>query len=162
MKIAEFSVKNYQFTLIIFVLLLALGLNSLFNMPRGEDPETVAPSYFIIFVYPGTSSTDMEKLVIDPAEKRFNELENIKRISSNVNDGLATIRVDYKHDSDVDDKYQEIVREVNALRGELPQDIYDIIIQRFSSTDVSILQLSLLSETASYGELKTQIEKLED
>ena len=39
MKIAEFSVKNFQFTLIIFVLLLALGLNSLFNMPRGEDPE---------------------------------------------------------------------------------------------------------------------------
>ena len=83
MKIAEFSVKNYQFTLIMFVLLLVLGLNALFNMPRGEDPETVAPSYFIIFVYPGTSTSDMEKLVIDKAEKRFNELDDIKRISSN-------------------------------------------------------------------------------
>ncbi len=162
MKIAEFSVKNYQFTLIIFVLLLVLGLNALFNMPRGEDPETVAPSYFIIFIYPGTSPSDMEKLVIDPAEKRFNELDDIKRISSNVNDGLATIRVDYKHDADEDEKYQEIVREVNALRGELPQDIYDIKIQKFSSTDVSILQLALLSETASYKELETSVEKLED
>lgn len=162
MKIAEFSVKNYQFTLIMFVLLLALGLNALFNMPRGEDPETVAPSYFIIFVYPGTSTSDMEKLIVDPGEKRFNELDDIKRISSNVNDGLATIRVDYKHDADEDEKYQEIVREVNALRGQLPQDIYDIKIQKFSSTDVSILQLALLSETASYQELETAVEKLED
>lgn len=162
MKIAEFSVKNYQFTLIIFVLLLALGLNSLFNMPRGEDPETTSPSYFLIFVYPGTSPSDMEKLVIDPAEKRINELDDIKRISSNINDGVATIRVDYKHDSDEDEKYQEIVREVNALRGELPQDLHDIIIQKFSSTDVSIFQLSLISETASYKELKKQIERLED
>ena len=41
MKIAEFSVKNYQFTLIIFVLMIALGVNALINMPRGEDPEMV-------------------------------------------------------------------------------------------------------------------------
>lgn len=162
MKIAEFSVKNYQFTLIIFVLLLALGLNSLFNMPRGEDPETVAPSFTIIFVYPGTSPSDMEKLIVDPAETRFNELDNIKRISSSINDGAAVIRVDYKHDSDEDEKYQEIVREVNVLRGELPQDIYDIIIQKFSSTDVSILQLALVSETASYRELTVEVERLED
>jgi len=162
MKIAEFSVKNYQFTLIIFVLLLALGLNSLFNMPRGEDPETVAPSFSVIFVYPGTSPSDMEKLVVDPAETRFNELDDIKRISSSINDGLAVIRVDYKHDSDEDEKYQEIVREVNVLRGELPQDIYDVIIQKFSSTDVSILQLALVSETASYHEMKIEVERLED
>ena len=39
MKLAEFAVRNYQFTLIIFVLLMALGLSSLFNMPRREDPK---------------------------------------------------------------------------------------------------------------------------
>jgi multidrug efflux pump subunit AcrB len=162
MKIAEFSVKNYQFTLIIFVLLLALGLNSLFNMPRGEDPETTAPSYFIAVIYPGTSPTDMEKLVIDPMEKRFSELENIKKIISDVNDGLATIRVEYKHEMDVEEKYQEIVRELNALRPELPQDIYDIKILKFSSTDVNTLQIALISETASYKELQTWVEDLED
>src|SRR5256885_3329008 len=62
MKIAEFSVKNYQFTLIIFVLLLALGLNSLFNMPRGEDPETTAPSFVVIVVYPGTRDRKSTRL----------------------------------------------------------------------------------------------------
>ncbi len=161
MKIAEFSVKNWQFTLIIFVLLLALGFNSLLNMPRGEDPETTAPSFVVIVIYPGTSPIDMEKLVVDPMEKRFNELDNIKRLVSDVNDGLATVRVDYKHESDPDEKYQEIVREVNALRGELPQDIFDIKILKFSSTDVSILQLALVSETAPYRDLQKQVELLE-
>lgn len=162
MKIAEFSVKNYQFTLIIFVLLMALGLNSLFNMPRGEDPETDAPSFSIVVVYPGTSPADMEKLVLDPMEERFNELDNIKRIISDVNDGLAVVRVDYKHENDPETKYQEIVREVNALRTELPQDVFAIKILRFSSTDVNILQAALISETATYAQLTTQIEKLED
>ncbi|MBI1768782.1 MAG: efflux RND transporter permease subunit [Bacteroidetes bacterium] len=161
MKITEFSVKNWQFTLIIFILLLALGVNSLMNMPRGEDPETTAPSFVIIVVYPGTSPIDMEKLVVDPMEKRFNELDNIKRLISDVYDGLATVRVDYKHEMDPDEKYQEIVREVNALRNELPQDIFDIKILKFSSTDVSILQLALVSETAPYRDLKKQVEELE-
>jgi len=145
MRIAEFSVKNWQFMLIIFVLMLALGANSLMNMPRGEDPETTAPSFVVIVVYPGTSPIDMEKLVVDPIEKRFNELDNIKRLVSDINDGLATVRIDYKHEMDPDEKYQEVVREVNALRLELPQDIFDIKILKFSSTDVSILQLGLVS-----------------
>jgi multidrug efflux pump subunit AcrB len=162
MKIAEFSVKNYQFTLIIFILLLALGLNSLFNMPRGEDPETISPSFIVIVVYPGTSPSDMEKLVVDPMEKRINELDDLKKVITDVNDGLAVMRVEYKHGASVDDKYQEIVREVNALRAELPSDIFSIDIKKFSSTDVNIFQLGLISETASYKELEQQAEKLED
>jgi multidrug efflux pump subunit AcrB len=162
MRIAEFSVKNYQFTLIIFALLLAMGLSSLINMPRGEDPETESPTYSIVVVYPGTSPADMEKLVVDPVEKRINELDDIKKLITSVNDGLAIFRIEYKHGSSVDEKYQEIVREANALRAELPQDIYAIKIQRFSSTDVNILQLALISETASYRELEAKVELLED
>ena len=32
MKIAEFSVKNYQFTIVLFIMVLLLGLNALFKM----------------------------------------------------------------------------------------------------------------------------------
>ena len=162
MRIAEFSVKNYQFTLIIFALVLAMGLNSLINMPRGEDPETDQPSFSVVVVYPGTSPVDMEKLVVDPMEKRINELDNIKRLTTSISDGLAVFRVDYKHEADRDEKYQEVIREVDALRKELPQDIYAINIQRVSSTDVNILQLALISETASYRELEEKVESLED
>ncbi|MFM8914442.1 MAG: efflux RND transporter permease subunit, partial [Flammeovirgaceae bacterium] len=162
MRIAEFSVKNYQFTLIVFALVLAIGVNSLVNMPRGEDPETDQPSFSIVVVYPGTGPADMEKLVVDPMEKRINELDNLKRVTTSISDGLAVFRVDYKHESDLDEKYQEIVREVDGLRQELPQDIYAINVQRFSSTDVNILQLALISETASYRELEEKVETLED
>src|SRR6185369_4737848 len=124
--------------------------------------EMEQPSFSIIFIYPGTSPADMEKLVVDKAEKRLNELADVKKLISDVNDGLATVRIDYKHEMDPDEKYQEIVREVNALRGELPADIFDIKILKFSSTDVSILQLGLVSETAPYRELQKQVETLED
>ena len=162
MKIVEFSVKNYQFTLIIFVLMIALGVNSLLNMPRGEDPEMVQPSFSIAVIYPGTSPVDMEKLVVDPIEKRINEMEDIKKLITHVNDGLAVFRVDFKHGSDYEQKYQEVVREMNALQRELPQDIFAIKILKFSSTDVAIFQVALVSETASYREMESYVERLED
>lgn len=162
MRIAEFSVKNYQFTLIIFALVLAIGVNSLINMPRGEDPETDQPSFSIVVVYPGTGPADMEKLVVDPIEKRINELDDMKRVTTSISDGLAVFEVDYKHESDRDEKYQEIIREVDGLRKELPPDIYSIKVHRFSSTDVNILQLALISETATYRELEEKVENLEN
>src|SRR5690349_16193479 len=165
MKITDFSVKNYQFTLIVFVMLIAIGVNSLLNMPRGEDPDFQAPQFSVVVVYPGTSPKDMEELVADPVEKRMNELDDIKRIVTRIDDGLAVIRVEFKYETDPDKKYQDVVREMDALRNNLPPDILDIDIQKFSPSDVNILQIALLSETTPYKDLeewsKTLKERLE-
>ena len=160
MKIAEFSVKNYQFTLIVFALVLGLGLNSLVNMPRGEDPEFESPNFTVIVVYPGTGPVDMEELVVDPIEKRISELEDIKRIVSNVDDGLAVIRIDYKYETDPEDAYQEVVREMGSLQQVLPQDIFSIDIRRLTPTDVNILQIAIVSETATYRQLEARADEL--
>jgi multidrug efflux pump subunit AcrB len=162
MKLTEFSVKNYQFTLIVFVALLAIGLNSLVNMPRGEDPDFVAPQFAVIVVYPGTSPADMEKLVVDPIEKQTNQMDNIKRVNARIDDGLAVIRVDFKYESDPADKYQEMVREMNAIRPTLPAEIVYFDIMKFSPTDVNILQVGLMSEAAPYSELEAYAKQLKD
>jgi len=167
MNISEFSVKNWQFMLVLFVAVVALGVNSLLTMPRGEDPEFVAPSFAVAVIYPGTDAIDMEKLVVDPGEARFNALDDMNHVITNVDDGLAVFRIEYDYGVDPDEKYQEIVREVNALKGELPSDIFRIDIKKFSPTDVNIIQVALLSEVASAKELgqyadalKKQFEKI--
>ncbi len=162
MRIAEFSVKNWQFTIIIFVMVLAIGLNSLFNMPRGEDPNFRTPQFIVVAIYPGTSPTDMEELVVDPIEDKVNELENIKKIIANIDDGVAVIRVDFTYDSDPDDKYEELLREINNLRPGLPEGLYDLEVQRITPSDVNILQVALVSETAPYKSLEEQAEKLQE
>jgi multidrug efflux pump subunit AcrB len=162
MKIAEYAVKNYQFTLIMFLMAVAVGIATLFTMPRSEDPEIQAPQYAIVVVFPGTSPEDMEELVVDPIEERINELEDMKRIKTTINDGLAVFRVEYKYESDPDEKYQELVREINGIRGELPRDIYSIDIQKFQPSDVNVIQVALISENASRSKLKQQAEMLKE
>lgn len=162
MKISDYAVKNYQFTLVIFVMIIALGLTTIMNMPRSEDPEMHAPSYTVIAVYPGTSPKDMEELIVDPLEKEIYGLEDIKHIRTTISDGLAVLRVEYKYSSDVDNKYQEIVRTVNNKRRDLPQENLTIDIEKQQPSDVNIMQIALISENAPRDKLRYHAEKLQD
>lgn len=162
MKISEYAVKNYQFTLVIFLMVIALGVTTLMNMPRSEDPEIKAPQFPVVIIYPGTSPADMEDLVVEPMETKLYELDDIKRIRTTINDGVAVLVVEYKYESNVNDKYQELVREVNSMRNELPPDILSIDVNKISPSDVNVLQLSMVSENASRELLKKYAEQLED
>lgn len=168
MKITNFSVRNYQFTLIIFLLVAVVGVLTLFTMPRSEDPTTHPPQYLITVIYPGTSPKDMEEQVVKPIENKIYGLENIEKILTTVEDGVAVIQPKFKYGVDIDNKYQEISTEINALKNsELPKDIYLIKTEKISSADVKILQVALVSDNAS-GKLlrdkadilKTRLEKI--
>ena len=39
MKITNFAVKNYQFTLVVFIMIAVVGLITVLTMPRAEDPK---------------------------------------------------------------------------------------------------------------------------
>jgi multidrug efflux pump subunit AcrB len=162
MNLTNFSVKNYQFTLVMFIMIAVVGAVTLFTMPRAEDPQINPPSFPVVIVYPGTSPKDMEELVVKPIENKMYELENIDKITTEIQDGLAIIRVEFKYGENVDNKYQEVVREVNALRNELPKDIYSIDIRKIDPTDVNVLQVALVSENVSYKKLKDYADDLKD
>ncbi|MBL7797746.1 MAG: efflux RND transporter permease subunit [Saprospiraceae bacterium] len=162
MKIAEFSVKNSQFTFIIFLAVMALGIGSLLNMPRAEDPKFEAPGFTVIIVYPGAGPAEIEDKIADKVEAKLGALENIDRMRSVSANGLMALTQEFKHGQDPEKKYEEVLREINALRPDLPQDLYRIEVQRFSASDVLVLQTAILSENASWQQMREQAERLED
>ncbi|MFZ4544444.1 MAG: efflux RND transporter permease subunit [Saprospiraceae bacterium] len=162
MNISEYAVKKYQFTLIVFVALFALGIYSLLNMPKNEDPTFEAPSFIVTIVYPGTSAADMEKLVVNPIEGKVNQFENLGRVFSTMADGVAIVIVEFKFGVNPAEKYQEVVREINGLRSELPPDLYALDIRKVTASDVNIYQYAIVSENASYENMSAQANLLKD
>ncbi len=161
MKISDFAVKNYQFTLVIFLMTVVLGLTTFLNMPRSEDPVINSPNFPIVVIYPGASPEDLEELVVDPMEKSIYALENIKRIETEIKDGAAILLVEYNYNEDVEEKYQELVREVNTLRPQLPEEIFSIEVKKVRPSDVNILQIALVSENASRESLNEEADRLQ-
>jgi multidrug efflux pump subunit AcrB len=162
MNFVKFFVKNYQFTLTLFLALMVLGINSLLNIPRSEDPPFGAPMFTVVAIYPGTNPTDMEQLVADPIEQELYKLNDIKKITTTIRDGLVILLVEFNFDVDVDGKNNDVIREINKIRNDLPSGIISLDIKRAASSDVAILQTALVSETAPFSQLKSLSEELEN
>ncbi len=141
---------------------MVLGVGSLLNMPRAEDPKFTPPGFNVSVVYPGAGPAIIEDKITKKVEERFGSLENIDRLRSFSLNSMMFLNIEFKHGQDPDKKYEEIIREFNAVRPELPADLYRVNIQRFTSSDVAILQAALVSENASYADLRTEAERLEE
>jgi len=160
MKITSYTVKNYQFTLVMAIMAAVIGIVTMLTMPRSEDAEMHPPSFLIAAVYPGTNSKDMEELVVKPIEKKIYDLDDVDNMESTVQDGQSVTRVNFKYSTNWDIKYQDVVREMNGLRGELPADLYKLEINKMDPSEVNILQIALASENASYKTLRDQADQL--
>ncbi len=160
MRLPRLAIENTSFTWMLFIFLVIIGFRSLLLMPRTENPEVTIPGSSIVVVMPGAGPVDMENLVAFPVEEALNELEDISRISSTVRDGYATISVEFDFDTDADEKYDEVVRQFNSIRNELPAEIASVELWKWSTSDVAMFQMALISGTASIEVLTAQAEKL--
>jgi multidrug efflux pump subunit AcrB len=54
-RLTRFAVERWQFTLVAFALLTALGISSLLSISRAEDPHFPLPIYIVRVVCRGRS-----------------------------------------------------------------------------------------------------------
>ncbi len=160
--LAGFAVRQWQFTLVVFAMLAAVGVNAFLTIPRAEDPTFPTPIFTVVAVLPGADPLDMEKLVADPLEDALDSLDNVDKIVSTSSDGLTLVTVFFGWDSDPDRKYDEVVREVNAVRPTLPEGIARVDIKRNETSYTNIVQMALVSQTASGRELQKRADDLKD
>ena len=132
--VAAFAVRNWQFTLVAFALLAMLGLNALMTTPRSEDPHFPIPVVIVRAVLPGAEPAEMEQLVADPIEDALDGLDDVSKISSTSLDGAAVVGVEFDWSVNTERKYDEVVREVNALRPNLPAGLAQLEVRRARTT----------------------------
>ncbi len=159
---AAFFVRRWQFTLVAFVLLALLGLNALGSIPRAEDPHFPVPIMIVRAVLPGASPTEMEQLVAKPIEDAINTLDDVKRVRSTSVDSVSIVTVEFLWSGDPERRYDQVVREVNAIRGTLPPGLARLEVQRGRTTEVAIFQAALTSEILPDRRLEKIAHRLRD
>lgn len=162
MSLSEFSVKNFPFTLVMFGLLAALGISSLRSIPRTEDPYFPISAFSIVAVYPGADPLEMERQVTEPIEDALNEIDDVKHLFASADDSLSVVQVEFLSTVDVEKKYDEVTREIASLRPKLPAGVTRLEVKKINPGLVNIVQIALVSDTASYGRLADIAEALED
>jgi len=161
-SILEFPIKRYQFTLVAFLCLVAMGIYAFISVPREEDPSFRISGFDIAAIMPGADPQDLERLVAKPLEDRLSELDDVRQLETVIADGVSFTIVEFEAYADADKKYDEVLREVNALRPNLPAELRQISIRKFSPGLVNIVQYALVSAEAPYRELEDHARALKD
>ena len=160
MRLPRLAIDNRSFTWMVFIFLTIIGVRALMVMPRTENPEVTVPGSSIIVLLPGASPIDLEKMVALPVEEALNELEDIERIVSDVRDGFVVVSVEFEFNSDADEKYDEVVQQINSIRNTLPDEILYLEMWQWSITNMAMMQLALISESAPFAELEHVADEL--
>ena len=162
MSLLDFPIRRHQFTVVAFACIAALGAFAFTAMPREEDPHIKFGAAFIIGVYPGADPIDLERLFVKPVEDKLAQLEDVRKLETGIADGVASIGIEFEASTDADRKFEEVTREINALRGQLPAEIRRIEVKRIDPAMVNIAQLALVSDDAPYAELEDRARELKD
>lgn len=162
MKLIDFAITRWQITLVLFALMAGLGITSLNTIPRSVDPHFPIPVVVVIAVQPGADPADMEQTVAKPIEDALRSLDDIEEIESRSGDGFATIIAEFSWGGDSEKNYDGVVREVNAIRNQLPSSLVRLEFRKVRTTESAVVQLALTSNGASPRRLEKYADDLRD
>ena len=131
----------------ISVLILVIGLISLFTLPVEQYPDIAPPTVYVSANYTGADAEAVLNSVIMPLEESINGVENMMYISSTAtNAGSATIQVYFKQGTDPDMAAVNVQNCVSKAQGLLPAEVTKIGVTT-QKRQTSFLQIGALVST---------------
>jgi len=111
----------------ISVLILVIGLISLFTLPVEQYPDIAPPTVYVTADYTGADADAVMNSVIMPLEESINGVEDMMYITSTAtNAGSATIQVYFKQGTDPDMAAVNVQNRVSKTQGLLPAEVTKI------------------------------------
>lgn len=165
MNIIQASLKYKQITLSVLLMLFAVGIQSLLNMPRREDPKITIRSGLVVAYFPGANSAQVEDQVTKKLEQYLFQYEEVNKAKtySTTKDGVVVINVELTERVKQPDIFWSKLRNqlLVAKQLDLPEGVRGPLVNSdFGDTEAMVIALE--SPTASPTELKEYAQKLED
>ena len=146
------------FTTMFVMLLVVFGIKAYPSLGVDLYPEVDYPLVSVTVTYEGAAPEEMETLITKPIENRVSQVSGIKTISSSIREGYSQTVLEFELGIDPKEKASEVREKVASVRGRLPDDIDEPIVQRVDLAAQSIVNFVLSSDSRSRGEIRKLVE----
>ncbi len=146
MSITDVAVKRPTLVVVIFSILVLLGLVGYNTLTYELLPKMSSPVITITTVYPGAGPTEVETAVTKKVEAAISTLENLDNTQAISQEGASVVIATLLYGTDVDNALQEAQRKVNSIRSQLPDDVNDPTLGKFSFDEMPIMRIGATSD----------------
>ena len=143
MKIVKIAINRPVFVVMIIVSIITLGLVGYMRLPMDMLPNIDFPVVTVVTQLNGASSEEIEQLVTKPLENNLGGVSDLDTLSSQSEEGVSIIIIQFTSTADVKFAELEVRDKVGQTMNQLPINIQQPIIRRFSTDDFPIIYMSI-------------------
>lgn len=140
-KLINAAFTRPRAVMLVMISLVVTGFFGVNSIPKENYPDITIPLFVVSVVHPGISPEDGERLIAKPLELELETIEGVKQISSIATEGLVEVMVELEFGVDTDKALAEVRADVDAVRGDFPEESLEPTIQEFNSSDNPVVRL---------------------
>ena len=120
MKFTDIFIKRPVWAVVISLLILILGLRSIFGLPVNQWPRTENTVVTITTNYYGADAATVAGFITQPMESAIAQAQGIDYLSSSSITGVSTITATLRLNYDSSKALTEINTQINSVKNQLP------------------------------------------
>ena len=165
MNPVKWSLKYWQVTAVVTLMLFGVGIHALLKMPRREDPKITIRQGLVAVIYPGATAEQVEDQVTRKIEERLFRFEEVRKdktySTSRPNLVIVNVRLEDRV-RDTDKFWARLRHDMNELRAkDLPPSVIGPMVNSDFGDTVAVL-MAVRGSHYGYRELKDYVERIED
>ena len=161
MSLPRLAVNRPVTTAMVLLSLLVLGGISFSRIPLAYLPDVDFPGVFVTVPYQNASPRQIEREIVQPLEEALATIPGARRISSTATADSANLQLQFTWGETVDVARAKVFEAVEDARPELPDDVREIYVNTFSTTQIPIVEARIsapgMDLSANYDRLERRI-----
>ncbi|MBL8428277.1 MAG: efflux RND transporter permease subunit [Dechloromonas sp.] len=145
MNVSSWSIRNPTPAILLFALLTLAGIMGFKAMKIQQFMDIDLPTVTVTASLPGAAPAQMETEVARKIENSVATLQGIKHIYTKVQDGTATVTVEFRLEKVTQEAVDDVRDAISRIRADLPGDLKDPVISKVNLSGAPILTYTVAS-----------------
>ncbi|MBL8521476.1 MAG: efflux RND transporter permease subunit [Betaproteobacteria bacterium] len=153
MFLSDFSIRRPVATVVIIIMLMALGLLALSKLRVNQIPDVDMPVMVVAIPYPGASPDTVEREIVNRIEKSLQSISQVYQLRATASESNAQFVIIFNFKKNMAEASEEIRNAIASVRHKLPVEMREPILQRIDPSAQPIMQIALSSSSQSHAEI---------
>jgi multidrug efflux pump len=156
----DIFIKRPVLSTVISLLILLLGLQSIFSLQIRQYPELFNTTITVTTTFPGADADLMQGFITDPIQKAVATADGIDYLTSKSYAGTSVVTVNVRLNEDPDAAMTAVTAKVNQTRSLLPRGINDPTIVKSTGDQFASMYLAFSSAVMNPGQITDYVSRV--
>ena len=153
MSFSERFIRRPVLSTVVAFMILLLGAQGITSMSIRQYPKVDETVITVTTAYPGASSDVIQGFITSTIQKAVSSAEGVDYVTSKSALGLSTVSVYMRLNADPDKSLTEVIAKVQQVRGQLPSDAKDPVIQKGTGFSFALMYMAARSSNMNPQQL---------